>query len=510
MRQSTRLVVNMLATFGRMALTVGVGLVTTRLFLEALGQVDFGLVSVLGATGTMLKVTAIALTASTQRHLAYEIGRGDKQALGMLFSTALVMFGVVGIIVWLIGQALAPLIMRGLTIPSDRADAAWWVYQFTLLGIGSSVILSPYQGIIAAHQELVITNVVELISSVLRLLIVAALFLIAADRLIAFSAMSIAASTGMMILLVGLCLQRYPESRPNWRYVRLAEMRRLAAYAGWSMVGTLALSLRQQGGAILLNLRFGPVVNAAFAISSQVSSYVTHFTTSLAGVVRPAIVAQEARQRRAEVHQLTLVTGKYSVLLLTVIFIPIWLDAELILRLWLGELPPHTVALVRLGLIASLLVPLATGYNLALQATGDIGWYTRILLGLSGGVLLAAGAAFYAFDAGPWALPAAFIVMAVALVGVAVVMIGRRIELLPRVWLRWVVRPIVCVVGPATGVALVLHHLIYPTSWRILATGGAYATLAVPLMWHMALEGWEKEHFRRIASRVGMKLGGRS
>ncbi|MGH8645592.1 MAG: hypothetical protein ACREX4_14490, partial [Gammaproteobacteria bacterium] len=262
-----------MATFGRMALTVGVGLVSTRLFLKALGQVDFGLLSVLGATGSVLTLTTTALTASTQRHLAYEIGRGDKLAMAMVFSTALAMFGAVGVALWAIGQSLVPVIMRVLTIPPDRADAAWWVYQFTLLSIASSVILTPYHGIIAAHQELVISSVVDLITSVLRLLIVMALFLIAEDRLIAFSAMNFAASTGVLIALAGLCLWRYPESRPNWRRVRLAEMRRLSTYAGWSMMGTLAWSLRHQGGVILLNLRFGPIVNAAFAISNQLSGY---------------------------------------------------------------------------------------------------------------------------------------------------------------------------------------------------------------------------------------------
>ncbi|MGH8655479.1 MAG: lipopolysaccharide biosynthesis protein [Gammaproteobacteria bacterium] len=507
MRQSTRLVVNTVATFGRMALTVGVGLVTTRLFLEALGEVNFGLLSVLGATGTMLRLTTIALTASTQRHLAYEIGRGDKQAMATVFSTALTMFGAVGIALWVIGQGLVPVIMRWLIIPPDRADAAWWVYQFTLLGIASSVILTPYHGIIAAHQELVISSVVDLISSVLRLLIAVALFLIAADRLIAFSAMDYATSTGVMILLVGLCLRRYPESRPNWRWVRLAEMRRLAAYAGWSIMGTLAGSLRHQGGVILLNLRFGPIVNAAFAISEQIIGYVTHFTGSLTRVVRPAIVVQEARQRRAQVHQLALVTGKYSLLVLMGIFIPIWLDADLILRLWLGELPPHTVILVRLGLIWSLLLQLATGHHLALQATGDIGWYTRIVLGLAVATLVAAGVGFYVFGTGPWALPAAMIMTTVAMVAVAVVMIGRRIELPPRVWLRRMVWRVACVVVPATGAALVVNQLVAPTPWRILATAGVYAMLAVPLMWHVALEGWEKEHFRRIASRFGRRVG---
>ncbi|MGH8647389.1 MAG: hypothetical protein ACREX4_24180, partial [Gammaproteobacteria bacterium] len=223
-------------------------------------------------------------------------------------------------------------------------------------------------------------------------------------------------------------------------------------------------------------------------------------------VVQPAIVAQEARQRRAQVHQLALVTGKYSVLVLAGIFIPIWLDTELILRLWLGELPPHTVILVRLGLVWSLLMPLATGHNLALQATGDIGWYTRIVLGLAGAALLAAGVGFYVFGAGPWALPAATIMMTVALVGIAVVMIGRRIELLPRVWLRRVVWPVACVIVPATGAAVAMHYLIGPTPWRILATAGVYAISAIPLMWHVAFEEWEKEHFLRIASRVGMRV----
>jgi hypothetical protein len=160
---------------------------------------------------------------------------------------------------------------------------------------------------------------------------------------------------------------------------------------------------------------------------------------------------------------------------------------------------------VRLGLVWSLLMPLATGHNLALQATGDIGWYTRIILALGAAALVAAGVAFYVFGAGPWALPTATIMTTGVLVATAVVLIGRRIELTPVAWLRRMLWPVACVVVPATVAALATHYLIAPTPWRVLATAAAYALVAIPLIWHVALEGWEKEHFRRIASGIRIR-----
>ncbi len=502
MRQSTRLVVNTLATVSRMAVTVGIGLVTTRLFLRALGQSDFGLLSVLGATGAMIVLVTQALTASTQRHLAYEVGRGDRRKLAEVFSSALVLFAAAGAIVWLLGQALAPLILWGLTIPEEREAAAWWVFQFSLLGIGTTVLLTPYQGIIAAHQELVISSVVEVAVSVLRLGVVALLFVVSADRLVSYAMMNFAVQAGVMMGLVGLCLWRYPSSRPAWGRVRRAEMKRLGSYAGWSILGNLAASLRQQGGALLLNVRFGPVLNAAYAISSQVTMYTTNFSTAIARAVQPAIVSEQAKGHREQVHQLTLVMGKYALFALGVVFVPIWLDVALVLQLWLGDVPPHAIVLVRVSLAWALMQPLARGYWLAVQATGDIGWYTMTMLALVVGSLVLAGVAFWGLGWGPWALPAATVVAVLCQLAVCVVMIGRRIGLSPADWLRRCAMRLMGVMGPAAAGVALLHELMPETAWRVLTAVGVYAAISVPLVWLVGLEAWEKQHFRRIGVAI--------
>jgi len=499
MRQSTRLVFNTLITFSRMALTVGIGLVTTRLFLDALGKVDFGLLSALGATGALLTTVTLALAASTQRHLAYEIGRGDALRVARTFSSALVMFAVGGVVLWLAGVALTPVVMGVLTIPAERADVAWWVYQTTLVGLVAAVVFTPYQGIIAAHQELIVSTVYELLSSVLRLTVVLLLFVVPFDRLLFYAVAILITRLTLAALLAGWCLYRYQASRPRRSYAEWAIMKELGSFAGWSFFNHISWALRQQAAVLIINVGFGPAVNAAFAVAIQVAGYAGNLSQAVARAVRPAITSLEAKGSRKHVHRLTVVTSKYLFILLSMPLVPILLDLENVLGIWLGDVPEHTVTLVAITIAWVLATQFGRGFNMALEATGDIGWWTRINLGLTLATLVLAWALVFVFDFGPWAVPGSILALVLAYVPLAALLIGRHIELAVRRWLAESVRPALLVTAPPALVAAWVQAAMPQTVWRVVAVAAVYIAIALPLLWRVGLAQWEREQFKRIA-----------
>lgn len=506
MRQSTRLIVNMIATFGRMSITFGMGLVVTRLLLNILGPSDYGLMIALGAGGALLALATEALSFSAQRHLAYEIGRGDDRALRETFNTILGLFLVVGGVIWITGAAIGPLILRVLTIPPGREKTAFWVYQLAVVGMAMGTWTTPHRSIITSRQAMVCLSIFNIVLSIIRLAVVVAIMFMEGDRLLLYAWLFTAAVLANNVALAATAMARFPEARPRLSLFRRGRLRELSSYAGWTLLNSIGWRIRSQGGTLLLNIFFGPVVNAAYGIATQVVGYVVQFGQAIQVVAQPAAVGAEARGDRRYLHLLTLLSSKYIVILLGFLLIPLWVDTPAVLGLWLGQIPPHTVMLVRLVLVWSLLDRLTQGHLMALQAEGDIGWYSRLSIVLSIITLALATVGIYGLGFGPWCMPAASVVMSIAVAGVRVVGIGRRLELPPGQWARQVVTPAAIVLASAAAAAVAVTLVMAPGPWRVLVITGANAAVLAPLAWMVGLQAWEREHFKRVAVAAAQRM----
>ncbi len=154
MRQSTRLIVNTIVTFGRVAFTLGLSLVATRFIIGSLGDVDWGLLTALGAGGLLLSLISTSLTFSAQRHMAYQIGLGDQHELRVVFNTTLGLFLVTGAVIWLVGAAVASPFLAVLNIPVERETAAFWVFQLTLFDVVKTAWATPFRAAANARSRL--------------------------------------------------------------------------------------------------------------------------------------------------------------------------------------------------------------------------------------------------------------------------------------------------------------------------------------------------------------------
>ena len=270
----------------------------------------------------------------------------------------------------------------------------------------------------------------------------------------------------------------------------------------WTVLGQLSWRFRMQGGVILLNIFFGPVVNGAYGIAMQIANYATTVSNAIRQAVSPAIVGAYSKGNQTSVHRLALVTGKYVVLLLSFVVVPFMFEAEQILQLWLGDVPPYTAILTR-GVLMWMTVNMFTsGYLLANWATGDLGWYTRRVLASSALILIAAGIGFY-LGLPPWFLPLSAMVGVLVMTVVTVYGIGATIELPPSRWLYESLLPTLCVLVPATMVTGAVYWAMPAGIGRLLALLTAYSLVAAPLIWWTALAAWERERFVTFAGSIG-------
>lgn len=497
MRQSTLLIVNTGATYARMVATFGLGLATTALAIRAIGEEDFGLYGVVFAAIGMAALVTDGLNASALRHLAHAIGQQDRTRLVEVLSTMLALLTVAAAAMGAACLLLAGPILSGLTIPEGREGAAWWTLVWAVAGGVVGTIGSPFRSLLVARQSLVIVTLSEVAESVLRLGAAVAALLAGGDGLLVYAAGTSFASAGVTIGLAALCLIRYPDLRPRLAAVRRSQLRPLVGFAGWDTVAQGAWKLRVLGRQILLNT-FGTAVNAANSVAMQVATYQGNLASQLARAAQPAITAAEARGDRASVHKLVVVVSKYMVLAMVFIAVPVLLETRLLLELWLGRFPDHTVSLVRLTVAAMTLHWLTHGHMLALYAHGDLRAVTLRGAAIELAGFVAAAGWILLLDGPPEAAPITLVVATVALNVMQAVCVGRLIDLPWQLWCRRTIVPIVLVAGTATAAGLAPRLLLEPGLVRFVAVGAASGAVAAVCTWLIGMEGWEREHFVRV------------
>lgn len=506
MRQSTRLITNALATYSRMAVTFGLSLVTTRLLLQAIGITDYGIFAVLGAGISFLSMINADLTVSAQRHLAHAIGRKNPEDLNEVFNTCFGMYLVLCLLLVAVGTAIGPWLLHVLTIPADRQHAAWWVYHIMLANVALIVLGTPFQAVFAARQALVQNALFATIGSVLALAAVIGLWYLPGDQLIVYMFLLFGSRVVQFILQTVTCLVRFPESRPRPRCFRRSRLRELASFAGWSFLGSFILRLRMEGSAIVLNLFFGPTINAGFGIATQAATSHMNFSGAIFGAASPAMATMEGAGGRAQVRRLALSASKFTVLLAALWTIPILLETRQVLQLWLGHLPPYAAPFVALTLAGLMVNRLTAGHWFAIIAQGDMARAVQVISGINILPLPIAIAVFFWWHVSPVWLPALVLVTEFGITVVRATYVGQIIGLPLRDWLKGVIQPLCLPIGLGVVLACLARFTMQPSLTRLGLVTVAYIVGSGILTWRFAIAPWEREHLLRIAGNLRQKI----
>ncbi len=379
-----RIFKNTLFLYFRMLLTLGVTLYTSRVVLNSLGVEDFGIFNVVGGVVTMMAFLSGAMSSATQRFFSFELGKNNLEQLAKVFKMSLNIHWLIVLIVVLVAQTLGLWFVNNqLVIPPERLVAANWVFQCALFSFCCSVLSVPYNAAIISYEKMSAFAYISIVDVFLKLTVVFLLAEHAGDKL-QFYALLLAA---LSLLILG-CYYAYARwqftvTRFSW-YWNTELFKILFSYTGWNLFGNVAAVATNQGINILLNLFFGATVNAARAIAFQVNSAITGFVTSLQISINPQIVKSYASDNHTYMHQLIMGGSKYAFFLLYALALPILLQTETVLTLWLVNPPEYTALFCQLVLVDALITSLSGSLMASVQATGNIKRYQAVI----GGILL--------------------------------------------------------------------------------------------------------------------------
>ncbi len=377
-----RIAKNTLMLYFRMILTMLVSLYTSRVVLNTLGVEDFGIYNVVGGFVTMFGFLNSAMASATQRFLAFEIGKGDHEQLRNVFSMSINIHFLIAFIIFILAETVGLwFVNTQLTIPSGRMGAAQWEYQFSILAMMVNMVSVPYNAMIIAHERMNVFAWVSIAEVSLKLFIVFMLQWFGFDKLKFYAVLTFCVSLIIRFIYGFYCSRQFKESRFRYFWDK-SLFKTLASYAGWNLWGNLAAVLKGQGVNVLLNIFFGPVVNAARGIAYQVSGAINQFVANFQMAMNPQIIKSYAVNDLKYMHQLIFRGAKYSFFLLFTLSLPILLETEQILRVWLKIVPDYTVIFTRLVIINVLIDCISGPLMTAAQASGKIKLYQSVVGGL--------------------------------------------------------------------------------------------------------------------------------
>lgn len=352
-----------------------IGFYTSRLILQNLGVTDYGIYNVVGGTVSLFAFLNTAMSQATQRFLSYELGRGDLDRLKQIFSMCLNIHILISIIIILLSEAIGLwLLYNKLSIPANRIDVAFWVFQFSILASVINITQVPYNASISAHEKFNVYAGISIIDILLKLTLAFSLQWLSHDRLFwyGFYILCIHLTTALLYRIY--CIRHFSECKYH-RYWNTKDFKTMTSYTTWSLIGNFANTASDQGVNILLNIFFNPAINAARGIAMQVKTSIASFVYNFQGASIPQIIKSYATGNIEEMTSLVYKTSKISFFLFYLIMLPVWLEMPILLSIWLGEVPPFLIEFSRIILITVLIQSLGGTLQTVIQATGNIRRY---------------------------------------------------------------------------------------------------------------------------------------
>lgn len=373
MKDGSGIAKNSLILYGRMLVLLFLSLYTSRIVLSALGAVDYGLYNVVGGVVITIGFLTGTLNTASARYITVALGKGDEKEIRTTFSNILAVNIMLALAVIVISETIGLwFLCEKMTIPEERVTAAKWVYQLSIVTVAINIISIPYNACIIAHERMKAFAYITIVDGVGKLVVAFLLIYSASvDRLVLYAVLIFLIQITDRCIYGIYCGKNFKETRGKLALDKKM-LRGMAGFISWAAYGSLVSVGFTQGLNILLNLFFGPAVNAARAVSVQVQNVAQMFTTNFQTAINPRIIKSVAVSDFQETRDLLQVSSKMSFSLLSVISVPLVFAAPFLLNLWLGKAPEHTVAFVRLMLVTSIMSSIANPLRIINQAEGNI------------------------------------------------------------------------------------------------------------------------------------------
>lgn len=393
---SNRIAKNTLMLYVRMLFVMAVTLYTSRVVLNALGVVDYGIYNVVGGIVAMLSFLNSSMATATQKELNYEMGLGHQDNLSMIFSVSLISYCFIAVVAVVIAETVGMWFMLyKLVVPAERMRAAMWVFQFSILTFVINLLSVPYNAAIIAHEKMSAFAYISILEVADKLLIAYLLSVSPVDRLI-FYGLLMCLNALIIRYVYSLYSQKhFHECHVKWVWDKKI-FKRLFSFSGWMLFGTTSEILSIQGVNMLINMFFGPALNAARAVAVQVNGAIKALATNFLMATRPQVVKSYAQGNFDHMYKLTFSSSKLAYILLFTLSLPIIMQTDYILELWLKKVPEYTSYFLQLTLVDSLITSSITPIASVSQASGRVRNY-QVIISIASLLILFVSWVFYRY-----------------------------------------------------------------------------------------------------------------
>ncbi len=499
-----RIAKNTLMLYFRMFFMMIVSLYTVPVVLRALGVVDYGIYGVVGGVVALFSFLGNMLASGSQRFIAYALGIGNKQELKNTFDTTVTVYLMFAIIALALLESVGVWFLNSqMDIPIERLKAANWVLQCSILAFMINLISIPYNAAIIAHEKMSLYAYFSIFECLMKLVIAIALQYVLFDKLITYAGLICLMALILRILYQVSCRILFEECRKyrfHWDH-RIGKQ--LLTYSGWNVVGSLAILFRHQGVNIVLNLFFGPILNAAHSIAQHINTILGQFINNVYTASRPQITKLYANNNETYMWKMVFSSARMANYLLLYLSIPVLVELQTILTMWLKSVPNYAVDISRLMIISMLIETLSNQIIAVFQAENRIRKYqlyssTIILLNVPISYIL-----LRIYNTQPILPYISSIILSVFYVVSLLIVAKKEINLDVFKYVKTVICRVFLIYALVLSVVLSVTRAFAPSILRVLITIVVSLVTSSIVIWLGGLEGNEK---RFIVNLVKSKI----
>lgn len=427
MSNTKRIIKNSAVLYMRMFITIIIGLYSSRLVLRCLGDVDFGIYSVVGGIVLLMGFFNTVMITSSHRFITLEIGQGTPESVSRIFSVSLIVHILIAFFTFILAETVGLFyIYNYLNIPPDRIADAVFVFQFALLVTLFSIISIPYQALLTAYENFSYIAIVNILTSILTLGIALSLSLDHSNKLRFYSLMIFLVSSISSLLYISYCFKKY-------QFIKISLVRdkllykSVLSFSGWVMLGAGASMGRNQGSALIINLFFGPTMNTSFGLANQVNIQIDQFAQNVNRAAIPQITKSFGGGEMSRMTQLVCSSSKYTFFMMYIVALPLLLEMNYVLNLWLHNVPNYTSVFCKLLIINALIESMAAGIPAAIQASGKIKYF-QIMSGVLSLLSLPVSCFFFKLGYPPYSIILIYIIASLLIIIATQVMLKKILD----------------------------------------------------------------------------------
>ena len=470
----------------RMIIVTFVGLYTSRIVFSQLGEVNYGIYGVVGGILGFMSFLTSSMAGASSRFITYEIGRGVHDNINNIFNSSFLIHCGIAVVVILVGETFGVWFLDSvLVIPEDRIQAAWWVFQFSVISSAISITQVPYTAVIMAYEKMNIYAYMELISVALKLLIVYLLSIAPFDKLVVYSFLLLLVSVLMAFSYRLYCIRTFPICRLK-KVHDYTTIKKMLTFSGMDLYGNIGVTLNNQGLTYAVNIFFGVIYNTAVSLANTVNGMILSLTTTISIAFKPQIVKQYAQGDIMSMETVMTNSVKFTMLAMAVLAMPCAIEADYIMQLWLGEVPSYSVEFLRIIIIQSFVPVINNVCNAAIHANGNIKKLTFVNGSIFMIMPLAIFTAFYLGAGALWAYGIEIIGMCL-IVAIAVRIIKQLIPAFNAYLFIRIIIKCTLIIALSLIPSVIIHNSFDFGFGRLVLITLSYAIVLTGLAWTIIL-----------------------